>query len=294
MDVRDLVLSGTVRPWDIAQTQRLCVEDCGAALAVWKPVKDTTRNLVSNEVGSKQEVRVTKQQLVDYFDGDVRLEGMLVQPTEEPNGAGILVAHTWAGRDQFSLGVAQRMAKKGYSVLAVDMYGGGRTGSTDQEKMSLMTSLLQERGSMARRMSLGFEALAAVEGVSRSRIGAMGFCFGGLCVQDLARFSSHLSAAVSFHGLLTPHPEVLEGPIHASLLILDGAQDPLVSPADRESFAAEMQRRQADCTFVSYAQGVHAFTAPEAQDRASGMAYDPVISKRAFWMSDGFLKERLG
>ncbi len=230
---------------------------------------------------------------LDYHDGDVRLEGMLVRPRTRPVG-GVLVAHMAGGRVDFCVQVAHRYAGLGYVALALDMYGEGRVAQSKEEGRALMGPFLEDRGAMVRRMDLAFEALAGVEGVERDRIGAVGFCFGGLCVQDLARHNDELAAAVSFHGLLKPPPQVRDAPFAPALMVLHGALDPLVSADDRAAFDEEMRKRGADCTFVSFSQAMHAFTNPEADAPIDGLVFDATVSHRAFVMADAFFEERLG
>ena len=229
-----------------------------------------------------------------YHHGEQELQGFLAVGANvtKPSPA-VLVAHDWSGQNEFARQKAVMLAEMGYAGFALDMFGKGKTGETNEEKQALIKPLLSERWFLAERMLAAFETLAAMPEVDSNRIAAIGFCFGGLCVLDLARSGAKLRGVVSFHGLLNkPHFPTKEA-IQASILVLHGFDDPMVSPDDVTGFCQEMTDARADWQVHQYGHTKHGFTNPQANDPALGTLYNVRAEKRSFEAMTNFLKEVL-
>ena len=181
-----------------------------------------------------------------YFDGSTELEGFLAVPTEPSKAARpvVLVIHAWAGQDDFARAKAHMLAELGYLGVAIDVYGTGRRGSTQEECSKLMTPWLENRAALRTRLLAGVAAAKTIEGGDPERLGVIGFCFGGLCALDLARANAPgLRAAVAFHGLFNP-PNIGSQPsIKSKVLALHGYDDPMCDPQAMRGFADEMRPR---------------------------------------------------
>lgn len=231
------------------------------------------------------------QRTIEYQEGDTRLVGVMVTPEAAGPAPAVLIAHDWTGRNDIALQHAQRLAKQGYVGFAMDMYGDGRNGSTVEEKAGLMAPLREDRGLLMRRAAAGFEAMLAQPEVDRERTAAIGFCFGGLVVLDLARSGANVGGVVSLHGFLDAPERALCKPITAQVLVLHGYKDPMVQPPMLPVFEAEMHEAEVDFQLHVYGRAMHAFTNPAAQNKDMGTVYDEVTAQRAMRTLDGFLAD---
>jgi dienelactone hydrolase len=243
---------------------------------------------------------------ITYHDGRTELRGFMAAPDA---GAGlpiVLVFHAWRGHDDFVRDEARKLADSGSIGFAVDMYGAGKLGTTNEECSALMTPFLQDRALLKRRLDTAFAAARAIDGADATRMGAMGFCFGGLCVLDAARHGiAGLRGVAAFHALFTPLSPVTAAsstqasatptgaPITAKVLVLHGYDDPMATPEQLVAFAAEMNARQADWEVCAYGGTVHAFTNPEANNAAFGTLYQRRADHRARARTRDFWRECL-
>ncbi|MFM8354705.1 MAG: dienelactone hydrolase family protein, partial [Gammaproteobacteria bacterium] len=156
----------------------------------------------------------------------------------------------------------------------------------------LMQPFLDDRARLLGRLNAALATVRAQPEVDPSRVAIFGFCFGGLCALDLARSGSDILGAVSIHGLFTP-PRVTH-PIRAKVLALHGWEDPMAKPDTVLGLASEMTAAGADWQIHAYGRTVHAFTNPEANAYAAGMAYNPAADRRAFATIADFLGEVFG
>lgn len=228
-----------------------------------------------------------------YHHGEQEMHGFLAykdSQDDQPRPA-VLVAHDWAGRGEFACQKAQMLAEMGYIGFALDMYGNGRTGVTVDEKMGLMEPLAADRKLLRARIRAAFDALIGMSEVDTNRIAAIGFCFGGLCVLDLARSGVEVKGVVSFHGLLGKPDDLPNDPIQARILALHGYDDPMVTPSQVNEFCKEMTEAKADWQVHQYGHTQHAFTNPQAQDLRLGLAYNPVAERRSWQAMSNFLEE---
>ena len=230
--------------------------------------------------------------LVEYRDADLVCQGLLAWddafPTPRP---AVAVAHTWAGRSEFEADKARRLAALGYTGFALDMYGGGRQGGGPEGNAALMQPLLDDRAALQRRIGAAIVALRGLPEVDPQRIAAIGYCFGGLCVLDLARSGADIRGVASFHGLFDPPGNTAGNRIRAKVLCLHGYADPMARPQAMTALAAELTAAGADWQIHAYGHTLHAFTRPDANDPDRGIRYDANAERRSWRAVKDFLDE---
>ncbi len=230
--------------------------------------------------------------LVAYKHGPVELEGMLAwdDADDRPRPA-VAIAHTWAGRGAFEENKAVALAESGYVGFAVDMYGRGILGGSPQENAGLMSPFMEDRALLQDRINRAVDVLREQPEVDAGRIAAMGFCFGGLCVLDLARSGSDVLGVVSFHGMFGAPGNTAGNSIRARVLCLHGYDDPMARPESVLALGTELSEAGADWQVHAYGNTVHAFTNPAANDPAMGTVYSPVADRRSWVALGNFLEE---
>lgn len=213
-------------------------------------------------------VAAVKSKTIEYTHDGVALQGYLAwdDSATEPR-PGVLVVHEWWGHNDYARKRARDLAALGYTAFALDMYGKGKLGETPQEAQKLATPFYQDRSLMRARAQAGLDVLAKHEKSDASRLAAIGYCFGGSVVLELARSGADVDAVVSFHGgLSTPDPSDAKN-IKGEVLVCNGAADAFVPQAERAAFMKEMEDAGVAYTFIEYAGAVHAFTNPGADAR---------------------------
>jgi len=235
-----------------------------------------------------------KTRTVVYQHQGVDFEGHLAFPegTESPKPA-VMVVPTWVGRDAFACRKAEQLAQWGYTALAVDLYGEAKVGQTPEESSALMKGLLSDRSLLKDRLWTALEVLKAQPESDPDQVAAIGFCFGGLCVLDLARSGANLQGVISFHGLFHPPVGLPTPPIQAKILILHGFDDPLAPPEEALVLGRELTHRGADWQLHVYSHTMHAFTNPTANDPGFGTLYNPTTDDRSLEVLQAFLREVL-
>ena len=238
-------------------------------------------------------MQAISERAVRWTDAEVTLEGRMMVPEvarQAPRPA-VLVVHTIRGRGAFEHERARALAELGYVGFAVDLYGEGRYSDDHGEAGAWMQALLDDRELLQQRMAAALAAAAAQPEVDAQRIAAIGYCFGGLCVLDLARTTPGVSGVASFHGLLAPPPGPPAGQIDAQVLILHGWDDPLAPPEAVLAVARELTAAGADWQIHAYGHAAHSFTNPAAANPERGLAYEPRADRRAWQALNGFLAE---
>src|SRR3990167_3033476 len=185
-------------------------------------------------------------QLIEYQSGDIQLEGYYAANSESTEKRpAVIVIHDWSGKNEFACQKADKLAELGYVGFALDMYGKGKTGSTKEEKSALIQPLLENRNLIRQRALAAFDTVKQLPNVDANKISAIGFCFGGLCVLDLARSGANIAGVISFHGLLNAPQNLDSKPIKSKILVLHGYDDPMVPPTEVLKFANEMTTAKA-------------------------------------------------
>lgn len=228
--------------------------------------------------------------IVDYDQDGETYEGFLAMPDSAPKAV-IVVAHAWGGQSEFEQGKASLMAEWGYAGFALDVYGKGKRGETNEECEALMTPLASDRPLLQSRLAKALEVAKAESGVEKAA--AIGFCFGGLSVLDMARTNMALEGVVSFHGLFGA-PGNTDDTINPKVLALHGWEDPMATPDDVMDFSKEMTEANADWQLHAYGATLHAFTNPEANNPDFGTVYSADANRRSFAACKDFLAEVLG
>jgi len=229
---------------------------------------------------------------IDYQDGDVDLQGYLAwDDAVEGQRPGVMIAHAWAGRSDFENTKAEELAKLGYVGFALDNYGRGILGTNTEENSALIQPFLDDRAMLQGRMQIALEVLKGLDDVDASRVAAIGFCFGGLCVLDLARTGTDIRGVVSFHGLFGSPGNTAGNKIRAKVLALHGWDDPMAPPDQVISLAEELSSMGADWQVHGYGNTMHAFTNPQANDPDFGTVYSPDADRRSWHAMQDFLSE---
>ncbi|MEE8221370.1 MAG: dienelactone hydrolase family protein [Woeseiaceae bacterium] len=229
---------------------------------------------------------------IDYQDGDVDLQGYLAwDDAVEGKRPGVMIAHAWAGRSDFENGKAEALAKLGYVGFALDNFGRGILGTNTAENSALIQPFLDDRAMLQGRLQIALEVLKGLDEVDASRVAAIGFCFGGLCVLDLARTGTDIRGVVSFHGLFGSPGNTAGNKIKAKVLALHGWDDPMAPPDQVVSLAEELSSMGADWQVHGYGNTMHAFTNPQANDPDFGTVYSPDADRRSWNAMQDFLSE---
>lgn len=232
---------------------------------------------------------------LDHEDGGIALQAHVAVPDgRDGKLPAVLVYHAFRGQSDFERERAERIAREmGLVGVALDVYGRGVLAQSVEEAQQRMRPFLRDRGALRRRLLAGLEAAARHPRVDPRRMAAIGFCFGGLCVLDLARAGAPLRGVCSFHGLFTPPQGLPVGPIRARVLVLHGYDDPMATPEQLLALAKELSAHGVDWQAHLYGGTMHAFTNPAANDPERGTVYQPDADRRSWIAMKAFLAEVL-
>jgi dienelactone hydrolase len=207
-----------------------------------------------------------KEEPVAYKDGETAMKGFVVYDTAKSGKRpGLILVHEWWGITKHMHNEARRFAAEGYTVLIADMYGDAKTADNPKDAGALSGSVMKNPQAMESRFNAAREVLAKQPSVDTARIGAVGYCFGGAVVLNMARAGADLAGVAGFHaslGLNTPAPA--PGAVKAKILVLNGADDPFVKKEQYAAFKSDLDAAKADYKVIEYPGAVHAFTNPEA------------------------------
>ena len=236
-----------------------------------------------------------QSRLIEYRDGDTVLEGRIAfDDSIEGPRPGVLVSHAWGGRSDFEDGKADDLARLGYAAMALDLYGQGVRGSGPEENAALMQPFLDDRAMLQQRLLVSLATLREQDEVDAGQVAAIGFCFGGLCVLDIARTGEDLAGVVSFHGLFGAPGNTAGNRVRAKVLALHGWNDPMAPPDAVDGLAAELTSMGADWQLHAYGNTMHAFTNPAANDADMGTVYNANADRRSWQAMTNFLDELFG
>lgn len=232
-------------------------------------------------------------EFVDYTHGDAKLRGFMAwdEAVKGPR-PGVLVIHDWMGEGPFNRDVSEKLARLGYVAFSADIYGVGIRPKDAKEAGAQAGIYRKDRALMRARADAALQVLLGSKLVDKSKVAAMGYCFGGGVTLELARSGAPLAGAVSFHGNLdTPNPSDAKN-IKGKVLVLHGADDPLVPVEQVLAFQEEMRSAGVDWQFVAYGGAVHAFTNPGAgDDNSRGAAYNEKADRRSWEAMKAFFGE---
>ncbi|MEX2495068.1 MAG: dienelactone hydrolase family protein [Woeseia sp.] len=232
-----------------------------------------------------------RSRLIEYRDGDTRLEAYMAWGEASAPRPVVLIVHAYGGRGEYECGRADMLARMGYVGVALDVYGKGVLGQDPAECGRLMQPFIEDRGHLLRRLELGLEAARAQPECDPGRVAAIGYCFGGLCVLDMARAGLDLHGVVSFHGLFDPPSDRASNDIRAKVLVLHGWEDAMVPPDSVLALASELTARNTNWQIHAYGGTFHAFTNPHADDIGRSVKFDAVADRRSWETLENFLAE---
>lgn len=235
-----------------------------------------------------------KNEMIEYKQGDTVLEGYLVHnPAVRMRQPAVIIVHAWMGLNDFTKQKADEMAKLGYVVLAADIYGKDSRPKDKKQAAELSGRFKNDRNLLRARAQAAYDVLKKNPKVDPNKIVAMGYCFGGTTVLEMALSGLPLAGVVSFHGgLQFPDLKDVKN-IKSKLLILHGALDPSVPPEQVMTFTKALNSNpKIDYQFVAYSGAVHSFTEPAAgNDISKGSAYNAVADRRSTEAMKDFFKE---
>ena len=248
--------------------------------------------LLSSLVAATPAAAKVVTEVIPYTQNGTALKGFLAyDDAVAGKRPGVLVVHEYWGLNEFAKQRAEKLAQMGYVALAADMYGEGKVTQNPEEARQL-AGHIRSTPLMRQRAQAALQVLAAQNLVDPQRLAAIGFCFGGTTVLELAYSGAPVRGVVSFHGGLTiPKPEDGQN-LKASFLILHGAEDPHIKPEDITAFQGAMRQSGADWQMNFYGGAVHSFANPAAgNDKSKGVAYDPKAATRSWQAMQLFLQE---
>lgn len=214
-----------------------------------------------------REIQYTAQdgsQLIGYF----------AAPESDTPVPGVIVAPEWWGRNDYTEQRARELAEHGYAALAIDMYGDKKVTTASNQAYEWMMQTFEDPDTIVNRAKAALNTLAAQEEVDANKLAAIGFCYGGKVVLDLARSNAPLQAVATFHANLSPKAPAQEGQVQAEILVLHGEQDSMVSLDDVESFRKEMQIANVKHDVIIFKEAKHGFSNPLADERAKANGVD--------------------
>ena len=234
-----------------------------------------------------------KTEVVTYKEGKTELEGFIAydDSIKTPRPV-VLIVHQWMGLSENEKMRAQMLAEKGYVAFAIDVYGKGIRPTALAEAGKLAGEYKNNRKLFRAREQAAYDFIKKDKRVDAKKIVVIGYCFGGTGALELARTGTPLAGVVSFHGgLANPQPQDAKK-IKAPVLVLHGAIDPNVPPAEVDAFKTEMNDAKVDYQFVAYANAVHAFTQKEVgSDNSKGAAYNELADRRSWRELVNFLED---
>jgi dienelactone hydrolase len=235
-------------------------------------------------------------QPVEYKAGELTMNGYLsYDDSIAGKRPGILVVHEWWGHNEYARERARRLAGLGYTALAVDMYGGGKQADHPDDAGKFAAAVRQNMAAATQRFVAARQLLQKHPTVDADHIAAIGYCFGGGIVLEMARQGLDLDAVVSFHGSLATDKPAAPGVVKARILVCDGADDKFVTPEQIQAFLKEMKAAGADYTFISYPGAKHSFTNPGADIYAEKfnipLGYNKEADKKSWQDMQNFLKD---
>ncbi len=233
-----------------------------------------------------------KTENLDYKLGNDTFEGFVAyDESKTEKRASVVVCHAWAGQMDAEREITQKLAELGYLGFAADVYGKGVRGDIQGDNSNLMMPLLQDRTLLKNRLLASVEAASKHPLSESNKVAVIGYCFGGLCVLDLARANAPVQGVVSFHGLFSPPDWKIEKQIKPKILILHGWDDPMATPQNVLEISSELTGANADWQLHGYGGTMHAFTNPAANNIERGTVYNEAAAKRSWQSMQNFLNE---
>ncbi|MDM1249241.1 dienelactone hydrolase family protein [Acinetobacter sp. R933-2] len=218
---------------------------------------------------------ITTREIQYQAQDGTTLIGYFAAPESTQAVAGVIVAPEWWGRTEYTEQRARELAEHGFAALAIDMYGDKKVTTNVPQASEWMTQTFQNANTIVDRATAGLATLAAQPEVDATRLAAIGFCYGGKVVLDLARTGADLKAVVTFHAAnVSPRQEGDAQNIKAELLVLHGELDSMLSLEAIESFEQEMTTAQVKYEVIVFKGAKHGFSNTLADERAKANNVD--------------------
>jgi dienelactone hydrolase len=233
---------------------------------------------------------------VQYLAYSVTMKGYLAYDDAiKEKRPGVLVVHEWWGHNDYARRRAQLLAELGYTALAVDMYGEGKTADHPEDAGAFAGEVRRNMNAASARFEAAKTLLSRHKTTDGNRIAAIGYCFGGGIVLEMARRGMDLDAVVSFHGSLGTQSPAQYGMVKAKVLVCNGEADPFVKPEEITAFKQEMKNAKVDFEFKSYSDAKHSFTNPAADENGKKfnlpLAYNEAADKQSWSDMRAFLNQ---
>jgi dienelactone hydrolase len=233
---------------------------------------------------------------VDYTAGGITMKGYLAyDESVKGKRPGVLVVHEWWGHNEYARKRARMLAELGYTALAVDMYGDGKQAMHPDDAGKFSSEVMKNFDTAKARFEAAEDFLKKQPTVDPARIGAIGYCFGGAVVLNMARQGADLMAVASFHGNLSAVKPAEAGKVKARIRVYNGADDTFIPAEAIEAFKKEMTDAKADYKFINYPGAVHSFTNPDATELGKKfnlpLAYNEKADKESWADMTQFFKE---
>jgi dienelactone hydrolase len=230
--------------------------------------KETTQEeLVTADTAPEPAIASIQGEEIVYQAGDTTLEGYIAwDASKRGPRPGVIVVHEWWGHNDYARQRARMLAEEGYTALALDMYGKGKRADHPEDAQKLVMEATANAEVAKARFMAAYDLLRKHETVDPEKIAAIGYCFGGGIVLQMARLGTDLDGVATFHGMLATDAPAQPGAIKAKLLVLHGADDPFIPKEQVQAFKNEMDAAEADYTFIEYPGVMHSFTNPAATE----------------------------
>ncbi|WP_411687455.1 dienelactone hydrolase family protein [Acinetobacter indicus] len=239
-----------------------------------------------------------KTREIQYTAADgSQLVGYFAAPETDAPVAGVIVAPEWWGRNEYIEQRTRELAEHGYAALAIDMYGDKKNTTTAAQANEWMSQTFEDPNTIVTRASAALDTLAAQPEVNQAKLAAIGFCYGGKVVLDLARSGANLQAVSTFHAILAAREPAQEGKVQAEILVLHGELDSMVTLDDVASFREEMHAAQVEHDVIVFEDAKHGFSNPLADERAKAngvdLGYSPIAEQQSLDAMYQLLQRRL-
>ncbi|MCK5387565.1 MAG: dienelactone hydrolase family protein [Gammaproteobacteria bacterium] len=225
--------------------------------------------------------------VVNYSDGDIKMKGYLAYDDSiKGKRPGVIVVHEWWGHDDYAKKRARMLAKLGYHAIALDMYGNGKKAGHPKDAGAFSGAVKKNMAVAEKRFMAAYRVLQKQDNVTKDKIAAIGYCFGGGIVIEMARRGVDLDGVVSFHGSLGTKEKARKGKVKAKVLVLNGQADPFVKKEAIAGLKEEMKAAKVDFKFINYPGAKHSFTNPGANEYGKKfnlpLAYNAEADKKSW------------
>ena len=259
-----------------------------------QPHSETARQQATVEDSEPQTNPQIKGEVITYEVGGESFTGYLAYDANRKGPRpGVLVVHEWWGQNAYARHRAEQLAALGYTAFALDMYGTGKVAEHPKDAMAFMTEAISKTDAIKERFMTAEQLLKAQPTVEPTKIAAIGYCFGGGVVLNMAKAGLDLAGVASFHGSLEPVFAAGPDGVKAKILVMNGAADVMITPEQISAFKSEMDAAGADYRFINYEGAMHSFTNPGAtavgEENNMPLAYNEKADKESWAELQRFL-----